>query len=319
MNFGHEKARTILLGFIEDNPEYSILGDPDLDGIFATALVARALGAEISRINYPKPSEIDSVKAVKSILIELPLTKGITYVGRNVLIDHHNSNPLITLYNGPEKVEEVVFSYEVRSVSRLITNIFSKTLSIDENGIRLLEAVDEIDSGSMTMELSDKMNKAFLLNSMKQDVRNELTSAVYRMNWNDIIEWVKKESNRWGIVEGKMEKLRKNVGREGKLTYFKYNVADQLEAAARRMLMMELEEKGGIVLCMGLRKNKPVSATIATRSNFNLNRVYEELRKNRGVRAGGRDRIGGIQFKLDFSPDEALNIVQRAVECVLNA
>lgn len=82
---------------------------------------------------------------------------------------------------------------------------------------------------------------------------------------------------------------------------------------------MKFEEKGGIVLCMGLRKNKPVSATIATRSNFNLNRVYEELRKNRGVRAGGRDRIGGIQFKLDFSPDEALNIVQRAVECVLNA
>jgi hypothetical protein len=311
-----EEGRKILFQFIEDHPEYTIFSDPDLDGIFAASLIARALGSDILRIQYPKPSEIDSLKVTKSILIELPLSKGLTYVGRNVLIDHHYSAPFIALYNGSDKTREVLFNSGLRSVSKLMFEVLRETLEIDENGFRILEAIDQIDSGKIESELADKINKAFLLNSMREDVKKELTLTIYRMDWNRFLEWVEKELSKWKIVEDKVEKLNGAVKRiDGSIVYFTYNVSDQLEAAARRMLMFKLEEDyEGVVLSIGLRKGKPVSATIATRGGLDLNKVYLELRKNEGVRAGGRKNVGGIQFKLDIGLEEALTMIQKAVE-----
>jgi D-Tyr-tRNAtyr deacylase len=316
LSIEYEEGRKMLFQFIEDHPEYTIFSDPDLDGIFAASLTARALGSDILRIQYPKPSEIDSLKVTKSILIELPLSKGLTYVGHNILIDHHYSAPFIALYNGSNKTKEVLFNSGLRSVSKLMLKVLREILEIDENGLNVLEAIDQIDSGNIESELADKINKAFLLNSMNEDTRKELTLIIYRMGWNSFLEWVEKELSKWNIVESKVEKLNSSVKRiEGSIMYFTYNALDQLEAAARRMLMFKLEKDyDGIVLSIGLRKGKPVSATIATKGGLDLNKFYLELRKNNGVRAGGRKNIGGIQFKLDIGLDEALTMIQKAVE-----
>ncbi|MBO3753399.1 MAG: hypothetical protein FGF53_00735 [Candidatus Brockarchaeota archaeon] len=313
MGFEHEEGRRILFRFIEDNPEYIILSDPDLDGIFAASITAKALGGDFSRIHYPKPSEIDTVKACRSILIELPLSKGLTYVGSNVLLDHHGPAPLIALYNGSKKTEEILFNSGLRSVSRLIFEVFRDLLELNEEGIRMLEAVDEIDSGNMVSELAVKMNKAFLLNSMREDVRSSLSRMVYESDWSSILQWVEGELSRWSLVENMIEKLRGSLGRIGSITYFTYDVTDQLEAAARRMLMFELGGSEKVVVCVGLRKGKPVSATIAARG-LDLNKVYVELLKNNGVKAGGRSNIGGIQFKQEINLEDALNLIRMAVE-----
>lgn len=313
MGFEHEEGKQILFSFVEDNPEYTILSDPDLDGVFAASITAKALGGDISRIHYPKPSEIDSVKASRSILIELPLSKGLTYIGSNVLIDHHGQAPLIALYNGSRKTREILFNSGIRSVSRLVFDVFKDLLELNEDGIRMLEAVDEIDSGNIVSELAVKMNKAFLLNSMREDVRSSLTRMVYESAWSSILSWVESELGRWSIVENKIEKLRGSLGKIGNITYFTYDVTDQLEAAARRMLMFELEESEKVVVCVGLRKGKPVSATIAARG-LDLSRVYTELLKNNGVKAGGRANIGGIQFKQEIKLEDALNLIRMAVE-----
>ncbi len=315
MSFKREEGKKILFQFVEDHPEYIILSDPDLDGVFTAAILARVLNAEISRIQYPKPSEISSLKVMKSILIELPITKGLTYVGRNVLIDHHESPPSIALYNGVTKISEVLFDSGFKSVSRLIYHVFEEDVKIDENGLRLLDAIDQIDSGNIESEIADSLNKAFLLNSMKEKVREELTLTIYRMDWNSIFNWVNRELSKWSVVEDTIEKMKESVKTIGDITYFTYDVTDQLESAARRILMLRLEENiGGIVLCIGLRRGKPVSATIATRSNLNLNKVYENLRKNEGVRAGGRENVGGIQFKTELTLEDALRLIQDAVE-----
>jgi len=315
LSFKREEGKKILFQFVEDHPEYIILSDPDLDGVFTAAILARVLNAEISRIQYPKPSEISSLKVMKSILIELPITKGLTYVGRNVLIDHHESPPSIALYNGVTKISEVLFDSGFKSVSRLIYHVFEEDVKIDENGLRLLDAIDQIDSGNIESEIADSLNKAFLLNSMKEKVREELTLTIYRMDWNSIFNWVNRELSKWSVVEDTIEKMKESVKTIGDITYFTYDVTDQLESAARRILMLRLEENiGGIVLCIGLRRGKPVSATIATRSNLNLNKVYENLRKNEGVRAGGRENVGGIQFKTELTLEDALRLIQDAVE-----
>jgi alanyl-tRNA synthetase len=225
-------------------------------------------------------------------------------------------NRFIALYNGSDRVMEVLFNSGLRSVSRLMFEVLRESLEIDENGLRILEAVDQIDSGNIETELADKISKAFLLNSMKEDARRELTFAIYRLNWNHFLEWVEKELSKWNVVADKIEKLNSSVKRiDSSIVYFTYNVLDQLEAAARRMLMFKLEEDyEGIVLCIGLRKGKPVSATIATREGLDLDKVYLELRKSEGVRAGGRKNIGGIQFKREISLDDALAMIQKAVE-----
>ncbi|MCX8184086.1 MAG: hypothetical protein N3F08_06690, partial [Crenarchaeota archaeon] len=228
------------------------MSDSDLDGIFAASITAKALGGDFSRIHYPKPSEIDSIKACRSILIELPLSKGLTYVGSNILLDHHGPAPLIALYNGPRKTREILFNSGLRSISRLVFEVFKDLLEFNEDGIKILEAVDEIDSGNMVSELAVKMNKAFLLNSMREDVRNSLTRMVYESGWSIILKWVESELGRWSIVENKIEKLRGSLGRVGSITYFTYDVTNQLEAAARRMLMFELGGSEEVVVCVGL-------------------------------------------------------------------
>lgn len=313
MGFEHEEGREILFRFIEDNPEYTILSDSDLDGIFAASITAKALGAYVSRIYYPKPSEIDSIRACKNILIELPLSKGLTYIGSNVLIDHHGPAPVIALYNGSRKTKEVLFDSGLRSVSKLVFNVFQNLLMFNDKGIEMLNAVDEIDSGGIVSELAVKMNKAFLLNSMREDVRTNLTRMIYEEEWDSILKWVESEHSRWSLVESRIKKLRGSLRKMNIITYFTYEVTDQLEAAARRMLMFELEESEHVVLCIGLKKDKPVSATISTR-NFDLSRVYAELVKNEGIKAGGRANIGGIQFKREISLEDALTLVRKAVE-----
>jgi len=276
-------------------------------------MTARALDTDISRIIYPKPSEIDAVKASRSILIELPLSKGLTYIGSNVLIDHHGPAPLIALYSGPRKVREILFNSGLRSVSRLVFNVFSGLLVLNEEGTRMLEAVDEIDSGSVASELAVKLNKAFLLNSMREDARANLTRMIYGLEWGKVLKWVESELNRWSLVENRVEKLKGSVGKMGVATYFTYDVTDQLEAAARRMLMLQLSPGENVVVCIGLKKGRPVSATIAARG-LDLNRVYAELLKNEGVKAGGRANIGGIQFKQEIKLEDALNLIRRALE-----
>jgi hypothetical protein len=314
LSFEREEGRRILFQFVEDHPEYTILSDPDLDGIFATAILARALNTDVLRIHYPKLSEIGSLRVMKSILIELPITKGLTYVGKNVLIDHHESPPSIALYTGATKISEALFDSGFKSISRLIYHVFGEDVKIDENGLRLLDAIDQIDSGSIESEIADSLNKAFLLNSMKEKVREELTLTIYRMDWNSLFNWVNRELSKWSIVEDTVEKMKESVKTIGNITYFTYDVTNQVESAARRILMLRLEENiRGMVLCIGLRRGKPVSATIAARSNLNLNKVYENLRKNEGVRAGGRENVGGIQFKTELTLEDALRLIQDAV------
>jgi len=319
LSLEREEGKKMIFQFVEDHPEYNILSDPDLDGIFAAAIVAKALNAEVSRIQYPKPSEISSLRASKSILIELPLSKGLTYVGKNILIDHHESPPSITLYNGLIKTREILFNSGFRSVSKMLIHVFEDVIEIDEKGLEVLEAIDQIDSGNIESELADRINRAFLLNSMKEKVREELTLTVYRMDWNSLLNWADRELEKWNIVEDIMNKMKDSVKTIGKIMYFTYDVTDQFEAAARRVLMLRLEENyDGIVLCIGLRKGKPVSATIATRSNINLLKIYEELRRNEGIRAGGRENIGGIQFKTELDLENALSLIHKAVEQSLN-
>ncbi|MGQ9479163.1 MAG: hypothetical protein ACUVQ0_03955 [Thermoproteota archaeon] len=314
MGIEHEEGRRLLFRFVEDHPEYLIMSDPDLDGVFAASLTAKALETDVSRINYPKPSEIDSLRVSKSILIELPLSKGLTYTGSNILMDHHGSNPFVALYNGLEETRKILFNSGLRSVSRLVAEIFGGMIELEENGFQILEAIDQIDSGEIESELADKMNKAFLLNSMKEGVRKELTIAIYEMDWGRVLNWAYKESSKWNRVEEKIETLSKTVSRFSGIAYFTYNVADQVEAAARRILMLRLgKEFNGIVLCVGLKKGRPVSATISSR-DLNLNRVYEELRNIGGVRAGGRRGIGGIQFKTELTVEDVLKMVQSAAE-----
>jgi len=315
LSFEREEGKKIILQFVEDNPEYAILSDPDLDGIFASAFLARALNADASRIQYPKPSSIGSLKVMKNILVELPMTKGLTYVGKNVLIDHHESLPSITLYNDSTRIGGVFFNSGFKSVSRLVYHVFEENIKIDEEGLRVLDAIDQIDSGNIESDTADGLNKAFLLNNMKEKVREELTLTVYRMDWNSLFNWVRRELNKWSIVEETIEKMRNSVKNIGGITYFTYDVTNQVEAAARRFLMLKLEESHkGIIVCIGLRKGKPVSATVATRSNIDLNRFYENLRKREGVTAGGREKIGGIQFKKDISLEDALSLVQDSFE-----
>jgi len=102
----------------------TITSDSDLDGIFATGLLARYLrkiGIDV-KYYYPKPNELRGLIADGHILIELPLTKGLIYRGENILIDHHNGPTRIELFRD-NKIAKSFPLGEAKSVADLVVRV----------------------------------------------------------------------------------------------------------------------------------------------------------------------------------------------------
>ncbi|HDJ89863.1 MAG TPA: hypothetical protein ENG40_04140, partial [Thermoprotei archaeon] len=105
------EAKKLLINFSKQN-NIRIFSDGDIDGVFGTGLLLLGLyrsNVEIPlrNIRFPHPLSFRKLKIYNSILIELPITKGLKYFGENVLIDHHKDFSEVTLYRDFEKVIQV--------------------------------------------------------------------------------------------------------------------------------------------------------------------------------------------------------------------
>ncbi|MEQ9714986.1 MAG: DHH family phosphoesterase [Candidatus Asgardarchaeia archaeon] len=302
----NENALSVLRAFIKDKI-VKIISDGDLDGIFATGFLVmylRSSGLEVEYF-YPEPEKIRGLVVQDSILVELPLTKGLTYKGKNLLFDHHNGPARVELFNESNVVKRIVFP-DCRSVAQLVREALG--IGVDNE---LLEAVNDIDSGVYRTKIAKDLHKAYLLNISSKEMREFLTEAVANEEWSKISKWASEESKKWKYVEDKVSDIIKNVNiiipRVAVFTYYEQN---DIERAARTEAMLKLEDQYDIVVSIGLNdKHQAISARIATKRDIDLSGVYQQLR-GLGYTAGGRKNVGGVQFNNE-NLDNILKVLKK--------
>jgi len=293
-----------------------ICSDGDMDAIFASAFLIRGLdlvGDLREILRFPRPDRLSGYVVGDSFAVELPLSKGVVYRGRVVLIDHHPEPARVEVYEGGRLVDRCVVG-DVRSVASAVYIILRDSLDLPQIALNILRSIDNIDNAVYEAELDRWLHKAFFINKMDNSFRYLLVEYVLDDKWDKIVEWAKKQASIYDReVPRTVEKL---VGRARELkpdvVYFTYDLEDKYESAALTPAMIRLEDKFSIVIAIGTRKNKAFSARIATKRDIDLAPIFHRLREQ-GISAGGRRNVGGAGFG-GIPLDSAIEKLRKAID-----
>ncbi len=293
-----------------------VISDGDLDGIFACGILLRGLNRKnIKAVSFPHPSKLHGLKVKNSILIEMPLTRGVLYLGSNILIDHHPEPPRVELFEGSTLKERIVIE-NVKSVASLVYSIYRDSLELPRIAEKILSAVDNVDNGVYVNDIDRDIHYAYLINKTNENMRYQLLEMIINNKWFDILDWIRSESKKYKeYVPKKVDELvDRAIEIYPGVALFCYDIDDKIESAAMGNAMFKLEEKYKIVIGLGTKNNKPEKARIATKKNMNLKPLYSFF-ISLGFSSGGRKNVGGVQFlgKID-STEEAKKIFTTAIQ-----
>ncbi|MCF2136434.1 MAG: hypothetical protein K9W43_04255 [Candidatus Thorarchaeota archaeon] len=279
---------------------YRIVSDGDLDGIFATGFLLQyfeQIGQSV-QYEYPAPKLIRGMEVSNSILIELPLTKGLVYRGTNLLIDHHNEAPHLQLYSGATLVSSCSLDFDVRAVTEVITFLIKDRVTLPKEAESVLSAVSRIDQGIYESDLDFDLHHAYLLEIESSQMRARVTEWVRRNQWSKIIDWANDARHKWQTVQQHVsEFVRAALPVIDNAVYFTYGEGS-IERSAMRDAMLQLETEHPIVVAVQMGEDGSVSRISigTTREDIDLTPMFDYLRSIPGVTAGGRKSIGGAQF-----------------------
>lgn len=291
---------------------FKVVSDGDLDGILASGLLIlglRALGfkPKLRDVSFPPPDKIPGLKVKNSILIELPHTKGLIYLGENLLVDHHEYFGFIWFKDKRIKVQENISM--VNSIAEAIYNKFCEVIALSEDGLRVLNAVNNIDKGIYETDFDWGLHRAYRLEVSSIEMRLRLLRWIVNGDWSKIFEWSRWGNSTWIKVEDTVVRLMKSAKTLlDDIVYFTYSRDDRIESAAMREAMLKLESEHLIVLAVDCSKPEYTRVSIATKGNFDLRRIFEKVRLM-GFNAGGRANVGGMQ--LSMSAEDALKLLRR--------
>lgn len=337
----------VVLRFVKTHGA-NIISDGDIDGVFATGLLLRALIKE--RVNavyhgnvlYPRARELERMEADGNILIEIHPQKGIKYRGTNLLIDHHPEPPYIALYNDTNPI--LVRKYQLStSVAGLIYHIFKDKIDAPEE---LVHIVDQVDYRNYELEEAHKLARAFLIsrnlpeNSLKEIfnstlVRLEdtplfknleqminkspiyglLTLAITIGDWDTIYEWIEKESKRYEkeiIPVAKRMYSHATVDKE--VSYIVYNYGNLKERTAVEDVFYTLQKESHIAMMIGVTKNGYLVRIASFDPKLNLISICTSISDKR-IQCGGRENVIGLYFpNRFFTLTDVLRITQQALQ-----
>lgn len=298
-----------------------IIADGDLDGIIASGLLSGYcddLGIEC-KVQFPAPAQIASIKAENSFLIELPPSKGITYSGNNILIDHHGKIKGIAFYED----ERIVLMAKSQTPNACASNIISTLLigegKITKQGRAIIKAVADIDEGVYETEFARNFHRAYLLNISDPKMRDLLCTYARNREWRKIRNWAHSETKKWSHVESTVRSLKAMARQINSFSvYFPYDIETELEYIAMREAMLRLEEKNPIVVAIGVKEEGAsviaLRASIGTKDpEINLSPVFDFLTDIAGVTAGGRSSIGGASFSGGKPLEDVIHFIKRGL------
>lgn len=284
---------------------FALISDGDIDGILGASLVSMKLdeigcyGNMIS-IDFPPPSSLVNRRIPRSILVELPPSRGYVVEDEALIFDHHEFVGVKLV--GREGIELISYitNNTYPSVSSMIREILE--VMVPKGLEPILLAADLIDSGrSKENEYAWMIHKAYLYHIEDQQMRNNLYRWIINGDIKKIIEWAERGAEGY---EKSREKIPEIITRTQTIGFIATSWIDQglkEEKIAMREAMLELEKKYDVVLILEVDNNLVKRAHIGSMHNVNvkkiIERILEELRRL-GINAagGGRVNVGGIQI-----------------------
>ncbi len=113
----------------------------DLDGLFSAAIIILLHPSEL-KLKFTAPYEIKTAEESYDMVLDLPPPQG----GAKILVDHHESNILLT-----NRVQKAYLKPEYPSTARLLYDLIKEKEPSIESYERTIALVDETDTGNLDL------------------------------------------------------------------------------------------------------------------------------------------------------------------------
>lgn len=299
----------------------SVFSDGDLDGLVASGLLLRYLKMSKIKANltFPVPEDLKGLVVRNAILIEMSPTKGLEYRERNLLIDHHGESGEISEYYFENSVRTHRIDIQKCTAARIIAAATGLVNELTPDGFVVMDALEQIEFGEYVTKLAKNLHRAFRLNISDSAMRRRITRWVSLFKWDLLSTWAEQEAEKWAVIEASVRRL---VERAVPLTefcwYFTYSARNRNERAAMREAMIELESQRDIVIAIEVGEDN--GSAVATRASIgskrehvNLIPLFDEIRGKNGIVAGGRRKIGGVQFAGNSSLKDSIGLLRNVM------
>jgi len=324
---------TDILSFLPEVSESKtvrIYADGDLDGMVATGLLWRSLeqlGLSLDAY-FPPPRNLQGLEVKDAISIELPLSKGVTFSGTVILLDHHGPDPQhIQVFKGNETIDAwMVSDRPIRAVTDVVRHLCPEDLP--PLAERLIEAVAQIDQGSPATPLAQGMHYAYRFQIADPEMRSMIPAWVRRGQWDEFHEWAMRGLKLQSMVRERAEllvsssrPLAESAGSPAhRVVWFVYDPQDTISAAAMRETMFRLEDEFPVVVALSKHTTDDTSAPLLIRgasvgtknSTVDLQPVFAAAQEASVIAsAGGRRNVGGIQTADPIPLTTMLEVLQQ--------
>ena len=341
----------IILRFVRTHG-VNIISDGDVDGVFATGFLLRALiimnikEAYEGKVLFPRARELEKMEANGDILIELRSDRGLRYRGSNLLLDHHPEPPRIVLYREQNPI--LVRKYSIStSVAGLVHYIFRDTLDVPED---LVDMVDQVDYKNYELEYAHRLARAFIISrnmpsenlremfsstlaqvidaplfknlkeiADKSPIYGFLTMAVSMGDWDTIYDWINQEAQRYEEqIIPTAKKLYSRASRSGEISYVIYNYGDLRERTAIDDVFYALQKESTVAMMIGVTRNGFLVRIASFDPKLNLTRICGFITDKR-AKCGGRENVVGLYFpNTFFTLTDVLKITHELMRKILS-
>ncbi|RLI54308.1 MAG: hypothetical protein DRP09_13425 [Candidatus Thorarchaeota archaeon] len=295
-----------------------IVSDGDLDGILSVGLLLRYLdsvGVSLP-FTFPRPGSLHELTVENAILVELGMTRGLRFRGKNILIDHHESLSGIYLFNESQLKDRIVEYDDVNSVADILVRYLWGKVPLDHSTQELVDTVGQIDGGRYETSRASDLHHAYAMNISSEEMRHTLVELVRSNRVDEIWGWVESESSRWVLGQSISSMLVDSaVELVSDVGLIMADLDDNQEVGVRNA-MLQLENRYKIVISLfGTQENDWTvrRGSIGTKNpSIDLSMFYEWIRE-RGIAAGGRPSVGGFQFQNPQPVDSVLKLLREAI------
>jgi len=210
-------------------------------------------------VRFPSPRELSGLEIADAISIEIPPSRGPSFGGDVLLIDHHGTEVAdVTLFEDgrPARKAYVLEKGAARAVTDIVVGIVSHTVPITREGARLIEAVAHIDNAQYPSDLESALHHAYRLNISSGEMRRDLFEWVRTGEWSKILAWAETEEKHWQVVQATVTRLVEDA-RVVTPSLFVLTVLGEnpLERAAMRDAMIQLERDSACPIVAALVRN----------------------------------------------------------------
>jgi hypothetical protein len=298
---------------------FALISDGDIDGILGASLVSMKLYElgcydNVESISYPTPGSLVNTIIPRSVLIELPPSRGYIVGAEALIFDHHEFTGVKLVGRGGEVFASYLIETIYPSVSSMILEILG--VEVPKELDPILRAADLIDSGkSREDEWAWTLHRAYLFHIEDQQMRKDLYRWIMNKEIDSILRWAEEGAKGYEKSREKIPEIIRRTWIASGLAISWIDPRSKEEKTAMREAMLELEKKHEIVLILEVEENLVRRIHIGSINKHVkpiIDKILEDLRRRKiTASGGGRTNVGGIQIPAGIELRELMEIIEK--------